>query len=316
MFGDALGYYSAGKDAIKGKLGFLYVIMILIYILGIVPTLLEFCIPAQREYYADATKLVYQMINDPSSISKSGSKSSETEYKSQGQLLAEKTEKEIAESEQKMRNGIFKVVDKAYDALIINILYLGSCSIFIKLIKGKDDPKFSDLFSGFTSGNYIQKVISLLLKDLAVSFAYGLCFFPGVFLNYSLALVNYIMAEDSKISFPRAWEISFKASSGYRLKMFAIDFFAAIPTLLSCFIAIIGIKAVPVEMLIPFCLILLVVTILLNLIINPFRKAAMTALYEDAKGVAKSYGIVGQFELFDPDDYANDNPTQGMTFYG
>lgn len=318
MFSDAVTCYSAGNDAIKGKKAFLYAVAVIVYLLSVSISLLQFALPAQRETIAEGIELISMMINDPEAFRDYGRETEDTGYKSQGQLMVEKYEREEKMSNLRMQNNIFKGVSKVYEIVFSNILGIGVCSIYINIVKGKGDKvSMKDIFNGFSSGNYLQKMLALFLKGLAVSVAYALCVIPGMILCYALAFVDYLMADDPRLSFTRAFEISWKASSGYKLKLFAIDVIAFIPTLICIIICLIGIKIIPIEMILIFAVIMIIVTIAANIIVLPYRKAAIATIYTDAKGVAKSYGIIRELELFDPEEYdPNDSMTRGMTFYG
>lgn len=315
MFSDAITCYSKGNSSIKGKKAFLYGVAVIVYLLGTSITLLQLCMPAQRKYFAEGIELISILINDPDAL-RSSSNTYETEEKSEGQQMVEKIRAEQALSDLRMQNNIYKGIKGIFDIVVSNIFIIGVCYIYINIIKGKGDKvSMKDIFYGFSSGNYLQKVLATFLKNLALSAAYALCLIPGLVINYYLAFIEYLMADDPKLSFTRAFEISWKATNGYKLTLLAIDIIAILPTIICIFLGVIGIKIIPIEMLLGYTAVLLVIVILINILIQPYKKAAIACVYEDAKGVAKSYGIIRGMELFDPEDYNDSDAPGGMTYF-
>ena len=55
---------------------------------------------------------------------------------------------------------------------------------------------------------------------------------------------------------------------------------------------------------------------LFMIFIKPIKEGAFAAAYEDAKMNGKSYGIISQFEFFDPEDEIDNTDDRGMIFFG
>ena len=320
MFGEALNYISRGNAKMKGKKPMLYVVLVIAYIISIVPNLVLLCVPSIRNYYGQGFELIGAYIqNDKDTIDRLNGKTEEDEnvYKSQGQLMAEEYEAKNQASSIQRITGSMNTVNFIYDAVVTNIVEIGVAAIFIGL--GKKTVHIGDMFSGFSEGNYFSKMISIGLKKLAVKFAYAFCVIPGLFLNYALFMVEYLMADDPKLSFTRSWEISWNASKGYKLKLLIIDVIFGAPI----YIGIIGIFAYlkllpptsdPAKILIPM-IVTLAAVILFCIILLPYRRAAESEVYADAKADAKSYGIIRRgFELFDESDLDDTNGPQ-MTYF-
>ncbi len=127
-----------------------------------------------------------------------------------------------------------------YEALIVNTMYVGLFSIYIK-----PDTKIKDVFSGFTKGNYFNKAIALIVYEAAfipmilfvklfdVISVFALPFVVvSVICICSLSLVSFILADDPTIPFYRAIQMSWKATDGYKLTIFMINLICCLPVVI------------------------------------------------------------------------------------
>ena len=320
MFSAALNYISRGNAKMKGKKPMLYIVLVIAYIISIVPNLVLLCIPSFRDYYGDGFELIGAYIqNDQDTIDRLNGKTNEDEnvYKSQGQLMAEEYEAKNQKNAIQRITGSMNTVNFIYDAVVTNVVQIGIAAIFIGV--GKKTVGVRDMFSGFTEGNYFSKMISVALKKLAVKVAYAFCIIPGIFLNYALFMVEYLMADDPKLTFTRSWEISWQATKGYKLKLFIIDLIFGAPIYIGFIVIVAYLKILPptddpAKIILPM-LYTLAAVVIAGIILLPYRKAAESEVYADAKADAKSYGIIRRgFELFDETDI-EDTDGPRMTYF-
>lgn len=332
------GYLSAGNTLLRGKRLMVYLCLFIITIASMIPSAIKLAMnPDVKTVLPDLARSAIEMV-DPyiEGPSKRSSQSQEQEFKSEGQKLAEKLQAEREASRKAAMKYVGILVDWVYFFLIGGMLNVGMCSIYLRLSKREVGVK--DLFSGFTSGNYLNKVVALVLKQgiiytfVAVEYLV-LLFLPiggllvslafwvlAMMISYALFMVEFILADDPNISFLRAIEISIKASSGYKLTLLVIDLFTdVIPRLVASFVVAFlatssilesdaskFLQALGVAFGLAFFLML----------IKPIKDGAFAAAYEDAKMTGKSYGIISQFEFFDPEDQIDNTDDGGMIFFG
>lgn len=329
-------YLSAGNALLRGKRLFVYLCLFIITIAGMIPTTIKACLdPSVTTVLPSTVKSVVELADPYLETSGGNTSAQDTEFKSEGQLLGEKLAAERAASRKAMMEYVGIFIDWVYTFLIGGILTIGMCSVYLRL--SKREVGIKDLFSGFTSGNYLNKVLALLLKNgillgIAAIEAVFILFIPGlgvlglalailgIVASYALFMVEFILADDPSISFLRAVQISFKASSGFKAALFVIDLITrVIPTLVGSFAALflcIGSIIDRDESQLIQALFVALGLELFLMLIKPIRDGAFAAAYEDAKMRGKSYGIISQFELFDPEDEIDNTDNGGMIFFG
>jgi uncharacterized membrane protein len=83
--------------------------------------------------------------------------------------------------------------------------------------------EFRLLGSGFKSGYYGKKVLTMFLKTLYVVLWSLLLLIPGIIKNYEYSMISYILAENPEISRTRAFEISKEMMKGEKWDAFVLD---------------------------------------------------------------------------------------------
>lgn len=326
-------YLSSGNALLRGKRLLVYLCLFIITVAGMLPSVIKIALdPDVSTLLPSMAKSVYELTETYSTDNGRRSAKDE-EFKSEGQLLAEKLQAEREASKKAAMQYLGVFIDWLYEFLIGGILTVGMCSIYLRLAKREVGIK--DLFSGFTSGNYLNKVIALLLKSgiLMVFSALELLFtifglwivalavwIGSIVVSYALFMVEFILADDPNISFLRAIQISFKASSGYKASLFVIDLLTSIlPSALAWF----GVIALLLSSIrdgdfsrIYQALALVFGVALFLMLIKPIRDGAFAAAYEDAKISGKNYGYISQFEFYDPEDQIDNTDDSGMMFFG
>ena len=329
-------YLSAGFVLLRGKRLLVYACLLVITLASMIPSTIKLVLdPDIRTIIPDTAGSVYELI-DPDTSSSRRTTQTDTEFKSQGEILGEQLAAKREASRKAAMAYLEKLIDWIYAALIGDVLIVGLYSMYLRL--SKREVGFKDLFSGFTSGHYGNVVLALLLKKgilmliavlgiLAASalpyvFALSLAILiVGLIVNYALFMVEFIMADDPSISFIRAIQISVKASSGYKAILFVIDLFTAtIPSWVGTFAIMFFMfrsefiedngNGIILALLAFFGLELFL------MLIRPIREGAFAAAYEDAKMTGKSYGYISQFEFYDPEDQIDNTDDGGMMFFG
>ncbi len=153
----------------------------------------------------------------------------------------------------------------------------------------KGTAQFSDLFSAFSKGGYMQVVKTMFAANIRI-FGWSLVFyFPGLVKYYQYFFVSYVMAENPGISKERAREISTKMTQGHKWQMFVMSlsfigwyllFVLAevVLALISC-----GLLAIPGMVLI--------------FPIAAYKQASFAELYTERREYALMTGMAGKDEL-------------------
>ncbi|SMC35584.1 Uncharacterized membrane protein [Oscillospiraceae bacterium] len=333
----AKSYIAAGNQRLRGKKMLVYFCLILTGIFSMIPSILFMCAnPDVTRALPEIAKMAFDR-NESSQQTYSLSSSQDTEYKSEGARLAEKVQARDKARKQTMIKYAESAANNVYYFLIGGILTIGMCSMLLRM--DKREVGFKDLFNGFTSGNYINKVIALLLKSLirnAIPFISTLMlllpmlWIPALIVSllsyvvyYCLFMVEFILADDPGIPFTRAIAISFKASSGYKLTLFIVDIITeklpvAIVTFGYMFWALkaILVDDISITRLTITGIVTIIVFYVAKLILKPLHDAAYAMAYEDAKITGKSYGYISHFELYDPEDEIDNGEYDGIKVFG
>lgn len=100
-------------------------------------------------------------------------------------------------------------------------LLAGKCYFFMR--SRQYDTEFTDMFSGFTNGNYLHTIGTLLLKQIFIFLWSLLLFIPGIIKTYEYYFVPYIIMENPQISRKRAFELSRQMTNGFKWNIFVLE---------------------------------------------------------------------------------------------
>ena len=115
-------------------------------------------------------------------------------------------------------SGVAKTL---WEIFIANPLEIGNCRY--RTLASYKKYEFQNIFFPFSEGRYIKSVVTLLLRDIYILLWSLLFIIPGIIKGFSYFMVPYILAENPNISRERAFEISKKATSGEKWRMFVFD---------------------------------------------------------------------------------------------
>lgn len=148
--------------------------------------------------------------------------SSETYYGNQDQIL------EYGNSITSMFGGInlgliaiIGVAGIFFTILVGNVMRVGGNLFFIQNRDGEATP--STVFKAFTSGDYGNIVVTMVLKDIFI-FLWTLLFIvPGIIKSYEYMMVPYILAENPGMDRKAAFAISKRMMNGQKMDAFLLD---------------------------------------------------------------------------------------------
>lgn len=178
--------------------------------------------------------------------------------------------------------GILLVLSVGFTLIKIflgNPLLVGCSRFFLENSDRK--ARFGLVGTVFQSGNYLNVVLTMFLKNLFTVLWGLLLIIPGFVKSYSYSMIPYILAENPSIPRERAFEMSRKMMNGQKLNAFFLD------------LSFIG----------WFLLSALTCGVLDVFYVVPYRQATWAELYKFNREMALKNGIAAPEEL------------QGFPFY-
>ena len=163
------------------------------------------------------------------------------------------------------------VISAAFWIFVSMPLSIGLMRYFVLNSKGRAD--INEL--AYPYKNALANIIITEIKQIVFIYLWSLLFvIPGIIKSFSYFMVDYIMAENPRITSSRAFEISKKAMKGYKGKAFLLGLSFIGWILLSILTFGIGL-----------------------LFLEPYISAASAELYLDIKASAFERGIITDGEL-------------------
>lgn len=117
--------------------------------------------------------------------------------------------------------GFMGVFSLAYNIFLSNPLMVGKNYYFLR--SREHNPELSNIFSRFGNGNYLNVVCTTLIKDIKIFLWTLLLIIPGIIKSYEYYFVSYIIAENPKLSYTRAFEISKDMTDGIKFQIFVLQ---------------------------------------------------------------------------------------------
>jgi len=102
--------------------------------------------------------------------------------------------------------------------LISAPIKVGECRYFLEGTQYRFDIK--NILHGFTTGKYLNILLSLLLKEVFITLWSLLFIIPGIVKGYAYSMVPYILAENPNLSPKQVIDISCRMTKGYKFKVF------------------------------------------------------------------------------------------------
>ena len=115
---------------------------------------------------------------------------------------------------------ICSVIGILISTFLLNPLNVGLKSYFMN--QRENLSEISDVFYGFSNGNYLKTVGSIFTTNLFISL-WSLLIFPGIYFSYAYYLVPYICAEKPGISGSEARRISKAITDGHKFDIFVMQ---------------------------------------------------------------------------------------------
>lgn len=117
--------------------------------------------------------------------------------------------------------GFFGFFSLIYSVFLSNPLLIGKNYYFLR--SREYTPELSNIFSCFGNGNYINVVSTILIMNIKVVLWTLLLVVPGIVKAYEYHFIPYIMAENPKLSYTRAFEISREMTDGIKFQIFVLQ---------------------------------------------------------------------------------------------
>lgn len=114
----------------------------------------------------------------------------------------------------------FGAIGIVFKVFVKNIFEVGGAQFFLH--NSYEPTSVGEILSGFKSA-YINKVVTMLKRDIFIILWSLLLVIPGVIKAYSYRLVPYIIADDENISSSEALELSKTLMQGQKWNTFVLD---------------------------------------------------------------------------------------------
>ena len=102
-----------------------------------------------------------------------------------------------------------------------NLLKMGGYRFFI--LNQTAQPGIGTLLDGFRSGQYVNIVLTMFLRDLFTALWSLLLVVPGIVKHYEYLMVPYIIAENPAMDYKEAFQISKQMMDGEKMEAFIMD---------------------------------------------------------------------------------------------
>ena len=102
-----------------------------------------------------------------------------------------------------------------------NLLNMGGYRFFI--LNQTAQPGIGTLLDGFRSGQYVNIVLTMFLRDLFTTLWSLLLVVPGIVKHYEYLMVPYIIAENPAMDYKEAFQISKQMMDGEKMEAFIMD---------------------------------------------------------------------------------------------
>lgn len=119
--------------------------------------------------------------------------------------------------------AVIFIIGLVVQAFLSNVVHVGLCSYFIESRKTKTDAGFTRLFYGFNSGNYLNIVKVMFLRNLFIFGWTLLLIIPGIIKTYEYAMVPYILADNPALDYSSALKQSKSMMLGHKFELFVLE---------------------------------------------------------------------------------------------
>lgn len=113
------------------------------------------------------------------------------------------------------------IVSLALSLFVFNPLKVGKVRYFIRNVN--EEASFSDVWSVFTDGNYLNIVKVMLVKDVKLFLWTLLLIIPGIYKGYQYQMIPYILAEDSATSMEDCFDKTKMMTQYQKFDIFVLD---------------------------------------------------------------------------------------------
>ena len=113
------------------------------------------------------------------------------------------------------------IVIWALDIFVGNLIEVGGKKFFI--LNKTESPSVGTVLDGFKSGQYVNIVLTMFLKNLFTTLWTLLLVVPGIVKHYEYLMIPYILAENPGMDRKEAFKISKRMMDGQKMDTFILD---------------------------------------------------------------------------------------------
>ena len=116
---------------------------------------------------------------------------------------------------------ILTIVIWALKIFVGNLLEVGGKRFFV--LNKTENPTVGTMFDAFRSGQYVNIVLTMFLRELFTSLWTLLLVIPGIVKHYEYLMIPYILAENPGMDRKEAFQISKRMMDGQKMETFILD---------------------------------------------------------------------------------------------
>ena len=116
---------------------------------------------------------------------------------------------------------IVTLIILALEIFVGSLLEVGGKRFFV--LNKTENPTVGTIFDAFRSGNYVNVVLAMFLKNLFTSLWTLLFVIPGIVKHYEYLMIPYILAENPGMDRKEAFQISKRMIDGQKMETFILD---------------------------------------------------------------------------------------------
>ena len=109
----------------------------------------------------------------------------------------------------------------ALNIFVGNLIEVGGKRFFV--LNKTEETSVGTILDGFKSGQYVNIVLTMFLKDLFTALWTLLLIVPGIVKHYEYLMIPYILAENPGMDRKEAFKISKRMMDGQKMETFILD---------------------------------------------------------------------------------------------
>lgn len=120
--------------------------------------------------------------------------------------------------------------------LLSGAFAVGICGLYLKMVRGRGNPAFLDLFAGFQLC-FLTALVSSILINVLGAIGTLMLIVPGIVMYYGFSQTYYILWDQPELGAISAMKASWYMMTGHKMELFILDL-SFFPWYLACILVI------------------------------------------------------------------------------